>query len=93
MLADVAQELEQRDRLGPVALSTSVAWNGPGSKSSEAGQLGLDALDVVGEGLDVEQVAFLGATARIADHARGAAGEWRSGGARRAGSGAADAGR
>ena len=57
------------------ALFTSVAWNGPGLEVEEAGQLALDALDVVPQRLEVEQVALLGTTARVADHARGPAGQ------------------
>ena len=57
------------------ALLTSVAWYGPGSKSSSLRQLHLDALDVVAQRVVVEQVALLAAPARVADHAGGAAGQ------------------
>ena len=58
------------------ALSTSVARYGPGSKSSNALELHLDARDVVLERGAVEQVALLAAPARVADHPGRAAGEW-----------------
>ena len=76
MLADVAEEVEHaRSAAVQSALSTSVAWRGPGSKSSEPLELRLDAGDVVVERLAVEQVALLAAAARVADHAGGAAGQ------------------
>ena len=58
-----------------VALSTSVAANGPGVKSSSRSSCGLMPAEVVLERLTVEQVALLAAPAGIADHAGRTAGQ------------------
>jgi hypothetical protein len=57
------------------ALSTSVAEYGTGLEVEDPLELRLDAGHVVRELVAVEQVALLGATARVTDHPRGAAGE------------------
>ncbi len=56
-------------------LSTRRAWNGPGLEVEEGRELLLDGGGVAAERLAVEQVALLAAPARVADHARRAAGE------------------
>ena len=69
VLADVAEELEQRHRLGPVAVVDEHAACRVVELDDSADLL-LDRRHVVIERGVVEQVALLGPSARIADHAR-----------------------
>ena len=73
VLADVAQELDHADRLGPVAVVDQPCLAGPGLEVEEGRELRLDGTRVAVERVAVEEVALLAAPAGIADHARGPA--------------------
>ena len=73
VLADVAEELEQRDRLRPLAVVDEAAR--PTVEVDDAADLRLDRRHVAVERVVVEQVALLGAPARVADHAGRPAGQ------------------
>ncbi len=75
VLADVAQEVEHAQRLGPVAVVHEARLARPRLEVEERRELCLDRLRVAAERLAVEQVALLAATARVADHPRGPARE------------------
>ena len=76
VLADVAGEVEEGEVLHPVVVVDQFGRiGGVGAKVEEAGELRLDAADVMAQGVLSEQVA-LGALARgVANHACGAADE------------------
>ena len=73
VLADVAEELEQRERLRPLTVVDEAAR--PAFQVDDAGDLRLDRRHVAVERGVVEQVALLRAPARVADHARRSPGQ------------------
>lgn len=73
VLAHVTQELEHRDTGGPVGVVHQRRLVRPWLEVEQPRELPLDALHVVPEGVDIEQVAFLAAATWIADHSRRAA--------------------
>ena len=75
MLADIAQEIEQADVLGPVPVVHQHGRWISAVKVQEAAQLGLHRFDVGPHLIDVHQVALDGPTPGVADHAGGATGE------------------
>ena len=75
VLADVTKELEHRDGVRPVGVVDQCRLERTGLEVEQLAELHLDALDVVPQRLVVEQVAFLAAPARVADHSGGAAGQ------------------
>ena len=74
VLADVAQEFEHRDRLGPVTIVDEHASLRIG-QIDDSTELFFDTGDVVVQHLVVEEIAFLGLAARVADHAGRATGQ------------------
>ena len=74
VFADVTQELQQRDRLGPVPVVDQHPTFGIAEVDDPA-QLLLDRCHVGAQRLVVEQIALLGTPAGIADHAGRSAGE------------------
>ena len=66
MLADVAEELEHGDRLGPVTVVDQFA--AAVVEVDDPSQLFLDRCNVVVQRVVVEQVALVGPAARITDH-------------------------
>ena len=74
MLADVADEIEEREVLHPVVVVDHDGRVGRVAvEIEEAGKLLLDALLVVAQRLGVEQVALGRLHRRVADHSRGTA--------------------
>ena len=74
MLADVTDEVDERVVLHPVVIVHEFGLvRRVGLEIQEAGQLGLEAGDVVGEGLLVQEVALRRFHRRVADHAGGSA--------------------
>ncbi len=74
VLADVAEELEQRDRLRPVAVVDEDTTLGV-RQVDDAPELFLDRRHVGAQRLVVEQIPLLGPAARIAHHAGGPSGQ------------------
>ena len=75
VLADVTEEVEHSDRGGPVGVVDQGGLQWPGLEVQQALELHLDGRDVVVERVPVEQVALLAATAGVADHPGGTAGQ------------------
>ena len=77
VLADVAEELEHRDGLRPLPVvdERTRSVGAPGVEVDDPSELFLDPRDVVVQRVLVEQVAFVGPTGGVPDHARGATGE------------------
>src|SRR5690606_20886118 len=73
--SDVAEKIEEADRRDPVGVVHEAGGVGGDLEVEQAGQLRLDAGDVVGELFAGEEIALGGAAGGIADHAGGAAGE------------------
>ena len=75
VLADVAEEVEQAQVAGPVPVVDQPRRVDDGERSTIRPIWALMAATLARQRLVVEQVALLGAPARVADHARGAAGQ------------------
>jgi len=72
VLADVTEKLQHRDRRSPVGVVDQGGLKRAGLEVQQFDELALDAFDVAAQGLGVEQIAFVAATPRVADHAGGA---------------------
>jgi len=72
VLADVTEKLQHRDRRSPVGVVDQGGLERAGLEVQQFDELALDAFDVAAQGLGVEQIAFVAATPRVADHAGGA---------------------
>ena len=75
MLADVAQEIEQRDGVRPVGIVEQLGGVFGGLKIEELGELHLHRGDVGGEQFGRKQIALGGFATRIANGTGGPAGE------------------
>ena len=75
-LADVTDEIEERELLHPVVVVDHLCGiRGVRLEIEQFGQLAFDRILIVAEGLLVEQVALLRLARGVADHARGTADE------------------
>lgn len=73
--SDVAQEIEEAERGGPIGIIHEAGGVTGGVEIQEARELAADGDDVVGELRGREEITFGGFTGGIADHAGGTAGE------------------
>ena len=73
--SDVAQEIEEAERGGPISVIHEAGGVAGGVEIQEAGELAANGGDVMGELRGREEIAFGGFTGGIADHAGGTAGE------------------